>query len=68
MQAVAVGCEAREAARLVYDPGEAFTPVGLSCRMCERPDCAERAFPPLQRSLNLEPHVRGPAAFTFQGD
>lgn len=68
MHAVAVGCDAAEADRLIYEPGQAFTPVGLSCRLCERPDCAERAFPPLQRSLNLEPHVRGAAPFTFRGE
>ena len=68
MHAVAVGCEAAEAGRLIYDPGADFTPVGLSCRLCERTDCAERAFPPLQRSLDREPHVRGAAPFTFRGD
>lgn len=65
MNAVAVGCEAKEAHRLVYDPGPAFTPVGLSCRLCERTSCAERAFPPLQRTLKVEPHVRGAAPFSF---
>jgi predicted transcriptional regulator/DNA-binding XRE family transcriptional regulator len=65
MNVVAVGCEAREAHRLVYKPGETFTPVGLSCRLCERAQCAERAFPPLQRALRIEPHVRGAAPFTF---
>ena len=68
MHAVAVGCDAAEANRLIYDPGAAFTPVGLSCRLCERADCAERAFPPLQLSLDREPHVRGAAPFTFHGD
>lgn len=68
MHAVAVGCDAAEMGRLVYDAGPVFTPVGLSCRLCERADCAERAFPPLQRSLNAEPHTRGAAPFTFRGD
>lgn len=67
MQTVALGCEAKEAHRLIYDPGPdaRVSEVGLSCRLCERRDCAERAFPPLQRSLRLEPHVRGRAPFTF---
>ena len=65
MNAVAVGCEARELHRLRYDPGEVYTPVGLSCRLCEREHCAERAFPPMQRTLRAEPHVRGAAPFTF---
>lgn len=67
MQVLALGCEAKEAARLVYAPGETAEPleVGLSCRLCERRDCGERAFPPLQRTLKLDPHVRGRAPFTF---
>ena len=70
LQAVAVGCEAKEMNRLVYDPGEGagFTPAGLSCRLCERTDCAERAFPPIHRSLRVEPHLRGAAPFTFGDD
>lgn len=68
MQAVAVGCEAKEIDRLIYSVPDTFTPVGLSCRLCERPDCAERAFPPLQRSLKLNAHQRGAAPFTFGGD
>ncbi|MEO1040583.1 MAG: short-chain fatty acyl-CoA regulator family protein [Pseudomonadota bacterium] len=66
LQAVAVGCEAKNADRLVYHDGAGEpTPVGLTCRLCERPDCAERAFPPLHRRLNIDPHVRGPAPFAF---
>ncbi|TRO94283.1 ImmA/IrrE family metallo-endopeptidase [Glycocaulis profundi] len=70
LQVLALGCEAGEAHRLVYDPGEgaAPTPVGLACRLCERPDCAERAFPPLQRSLRVEPHARGASPFSFGED
>lgn len=67
MQVLTLGCEAKEAGRLVYDPGESAPPleVGLSCRLCERRDCGERAFPPLQRTVRLDPHVRGRAPFTF---
>jgi predicted transcriptional regulator len=70
LQAVAVGCDAAEADRLVYDPGKAAepTPAGIACRLCEREDCAERAFPPMQRALKLDPHVRGAAPFTFSRD
>ncbi|MCC5995386.1 MAG: DUF2083 domain-containing protein [Oceanicaulis sp.] len=67
LSAVALGCEAKEAGRLVYAPAD-FTPVGLSCRLCERSDCAERAHPPLQRRLRFDPHVRGAAPFAFAQD
>lgn len=65
LQAVAVGCEAKNAERLIYQSQGEPTPVGLTCRLCERADCAERAFPPLHRSLSVDPHVRGPAPFAF---
>lgn len=70
LQAVALGCEAKEADRLLYDPGPEgeVSQVGLTCRLCERQDCAERAYPPLQRPLKLDPHVRGRAPFTFDED
>ncbi|MEU3017076.1 short-chain fatty acyl-CoA regulator family protein [Nocardiopsis sp. NPDC007018] len=55
--AIGLGCELRHADRLVYsggldltDPGAA-TPIGLGCKVCERPACPQRAFPPAGRSL-----------------
>ncbi|KAA5801608.1 ImmA/IrrE family metallo-endopeptidase [Alkalicaulis satelles] len=67
LSAIAVGCDAKEAGRLAYAPAD-FTPVGLSCRLCERSDCAERVLPPLQKSLRIDPHVRGAAPFAFAQD
>jgi XRE family transcriptional regulator, fatty acid utilization regulator len=63
--AVAMGCEASRARELVYADGvnldgrEAVVPVGLTCRLCERVDCAQRAFPPLQHPLKVNANVRG---------
>lgn len=49
--AVALGCDVSQAHRLVYskgldlqDPGVA-TPIGSGCKVCERQDCPQRAFP-----------------------
>ncbi|HCY54225.1 MAG TPA: XRE family transcriptional regulator, partial [Oceanicaulis sp.] len=66
LQAIVLGCEARHAGRLALKPSSG-TPVGigLTCRLCERTDCAQRAFPPLQRSLRIEPHTRPVAPFAF---
>ena len=33
---------------------EAVVPVGVTCRLCERMDCEQRAFPPLQHPLDGE--------------
>jgi predicted transcriptional regulator/transcriptional regulator with XRE-family HTH domain len=58
--AVGIGCELRHAGRLVYSAGldltdrQAATPIGIGCKMCERTNCAQRAFPPLGRSLAVD--------------
>ncbi|MFQ5774501.1 MAG: short-chain fatty acyl-CoA regulator family protein [Kiloniellaceae bacterium] len=50
---VSIGCEVSFADRLVYADGlgvrdaEAAVPVGVHCRLCERADCRQRAFPSL---------------------
>ena len=63
--AVALGCEAADAAAFVYadgidtGPGGAVTGIGLSCRICPRPDCDQRAFPPADRAIRVDPARRG---------
>jgi predicted transcriptional regulator len=58
--AVGLGCEARHGGRLVYSAGldlddhAAATPIGMGCKMCERSNCAQRAFPPLGRALAVD--------------
>lgn len=43
---VMIGCDAAHASALVYgDAPGLLVPVGLSCRRCSRPDCAQRAHP-----------------------
>ncbi len=67
--AVEVGCEIGHARELVYahgislDNGGAAVPIGVGCRMCERMDCRQRAFPPLQDRLNVDVNVRGLSAY-----
>ena len=34
------------------------TPIGVSCRICERDNCAQRAFPPVDRTLHVPKHER----------
>ncbi|HET7826359.1 MAG TPA: short-chain fatty acyl-CoA regulator family protein, partial [Anaeromyxobacter sp.] len=65
MVAIGLGCEASRSRELVYADGidlesrEARVPVGITCRLCERMDCEQRAFPPLQHPLRVNEHVRG---------
>lgn len=61
--AVTLGCEAEHAADFVYadalDRRAPATPIGISCRLCPRDDCDQRAFPPADRSIAVDPDVRG---------
>lgn len=60
--ALGLGCEARHAHRTVYAQGldlfddEAATPIGVGCRLCERPNCPQRAFPPISVDLQIDAH------------
>ncbi len=63
--AVALGCEAEFAGEFVYADGldltadRAATRIGISCRICPRPDCDQRAFPPSDRAISVDPDQRG---------
>jgi predicted transcriptional regulator/DNA-binding XRE family transcriptional regulator len=65
LMAVGIGCPVPDARKLVYADGydlenlEAAVPIGTSCRLCERLDCEQRAFPPLQQGLVVDENVRG---------
>ena len=65
LMAVGIGCPVKDARKLVYADGydldnlEAAVPIGTTCRMCERANCEQRAFPPLQHGLNVDENVRG---------
>ncbi|KAA0022248.1 acetate metabolism transcriptional regulator RamB [Antrihabitans cavernicola] len=59
--AIGLGCELRHAGRVVYADGldlddAAATPIGAGCRVCERANCPQRAFPPLGRELDISEH------------
>jgi predicted transcriptional regulator/transcriptional regulator with XRE-family HTH domain len=59
--AIGLGCELRHAHRLVYSEGLDLsggnaTPIGAGCRVCERDNCPQRAFPPLGRALDINEH------------
>lgn len=60
-----LSCDVESARKLVYADGfdlvnpAASTPVGITCRLCERLDCRARAFPSVHRRLQLDENVRG---------
>lgn len=60
MFSIGLGCDLRHAPRLVYakgldlnDPGAA-TPIGMGCKVCERANCPQRAFPFAGRRLEVD--------------
>ena len=62
--AIALGCEARHAERIVYADGRALEgeiaadPIGMTCRTCPRGDCAHRAFPSTQQPVPKTDFIR----------
>ncbi|MEO0504012.1 MAG: short-chain fatty acyl-CoA regulator family protein [Pseudomonadota bacterium] len=70
--AIGLGCEVRHAPALVYADGldvaraDAFEPIGISCRICERDRCHQRSVPPLERQLSVDPDVRGVLPYTVR--
>ncbi|MBD0413774.1 helix-turn-helix domain-containing protein [Oryzicola mucosus] len=67
--AIALGCEVAYAQDFVYADGmeitnrTAFDPIGISCRICERTACQQRAVPPLKRRLMIDKDVRYPLPY-----
>ena len=39
------------------------TPIGISCRICPRTDCEQRAFPPIDKELKLDIIQRGTSPY-----
>ena len=63
--ALELGCDVKFARQLVYADGidlstkDAAVPVGVTCRLCDRMDCRQRAFPPMHQRLKIDENVRG---------
>jgi XRE family transcriptional regulator, fatty acid utilization regulator len=71
--AVALGCEAEHAHEFIYADGLDLTSptaaarIGISCRLCPRPDCDQRAFPPSDRAIIVDPYRRGVVPYAIAG-
>jgi predicted transcriptional regulator/transcriptional regulator with XRE-family HTH domain len=67
---VAMGCSLANAEDVAYADGidvvHAKVGIGLSCRLCDRPDCRSRAFPPLEHRLALDPNSAGLTPYRFE--
>ncbi|WP_414475601.1 helix-turn-helix domain-containing protein [Microvirga sp. M2] len=62
--AVGFGCELAHANEFVYsDVIDARNPaavvkIGISCRLCDRADCPQRAIPPFDKGIDVNPDSR----------
>ncbi|HXA40679.1 MAG TPA: short-chain fatty acyl-CoA regulator family protein [Phenylobacterium sp.] len=56
-RAIALGCAAEHASKLIYaaDPAapgpDTATPIGVTCRLCQRTECTARSEPPIGRLI-----------------
>jgi predicted transcriptional regulator/transcriptional regulator with XRE-family HTH domain len=63
--AISLGCEIRHAQKLIYTTrtpipaDEDFSKIGISCHLCSRVNCAQRAHDPLVIELKTDPSRRG---------
>ena len=70
--AVALGCEIEHAANFIYADGmqlhdeAAATPIGVTCRLCPRQSCDQRAFPPTDRPIRVDPDNRDVVPYSIE--
>jgi len=66
---IGLGCDLQYAKELTYSDGmdlqnkKLETPIGISCRVCPRADCQQRAFPPIDKDLKLDITYRGTSPY-----
>ncbi len=73
-RAIALGCAAEHADRLIYSQSQAgqgqagpdsATPIGVTCRLCHRADCTARSAPPIGRQILADDIRRPNTPFAF---
>jgi len=66
---IGLGCDVRYAKDITYSDGidienkKLETPIGISCRICPRTDCEQRAFPPIDKELKLDITQKGASPY-----
>jgi predicted transcriptional regulator/DNA-binding XRE family transcriptional regulator len=68
---IGLGCDMQYAKELIYSEGmdlqnkKLETAIGISCRICPRVDCQQRAFPPIDKDLKLDVSYRGTSPYVM---
>lgn len=71
IQAIGLGCKAEHAREMIYSDGvdvdavDGAMPIGITCRLCERTDCEQRAFPSIRSGAPIDEHYRGPSPYAL---
>ena len=71
--AIGLGASIQHAREIAYADGlnlddpQVITPIGVSCRICPRTDCTDRAVPSLHQRLELDENRRGTSAYARVG-
>jgi len=70
--AIGLGCNLRHAGRIAYSHGLDLarprgTGIGPACRLCERPDCPDRAALPAGRRLTVSENAKTITPYPFLG-
>ena len=68
--AIGLGCELKYAPRLIYSRGlDLAEPlavgIGPACRICERPNCPQRAAEPINRTLTVDDFDKSVSPYPF---
>lgn len=70
--ALAFGCEISYAHTFIYSDDldlsarASFTPIGVSCRICERTQCPQRAVPPLMQKIHVDHNSRATLPYMIE--
>ena len=74
IQAIGLGCRIEHAREMVYSDGvdvdtvDGALPIGVTCRLCERTGCEQRAFPSIRSGAPIDEHYRGPSPYSLPDD
>ncbi len=68
--AIGLGCDLNYAPRLIYArkynlDAPQPTPIGINCYVCERQNCTQRAYAPLNKTLQFDERARGMSIYSF---
>ncbi|MDF1834802.1 MAG: short-chain fatty acyl-CoA regulator family protein [Alteraurantiacibacter sp. bin_em_oilr2.035] len=70
--AVALGCEIQHASEFIYadsinlNSDNAAARIGVSCRICPRTDCDQRAYPPSDQQIEVDLFDRGIVPYSMR--